>query len=204
MRLKKHTTGFFFALIFACCVFFISSNLTANSNQATVPINITVAGKLIITDAESDNIPNSAPNLDRMLRFQKSSNKSSVYLNKAIRIRTNLNTWKLTAQRTDLQNQVVTINPKNISVLFTTQAGSKANRNAGKLISPFNTKTNLSKISSISPVEILIGNSKTSSGRDPKDRNNWFQLTSTYTISPSFLSKNSQWSTLISYNLVSP
>lgn len=183
--------------------FLYTSNLTATPSQAIVPLNITVQGKLIITDAESDNILNPGPNLDRILRFQKSSNKSS-YLNKAIRIRTNLNAWKLTAQRTDLKNQAVKINPKNISILFTTQAGLKANPNAGKLTPPFNTKTNLSKISSISPTGILIGKSKTSYRKDPTNKNNWFQLTSTYSISPRFLSKNSQWSTLISYNLVSP
>ncbi len=205
MTIKKHTTKFLFLLIlFFCCVFFVSSTLIARSNQATVPLNITVSGKLIITDSENDNKSGTNPTINVNLKLSPDLNNSTVSGSSSIRIRTNLNSWKLTAQRSNLSDSPVNIDPKDISLSFTTQAGSKANPNAGKLLSPFNQVTNLSQISSNNPTDVLIGVSKTSLDRDPENRNNWFQLTSNYSVLPDFFYEIGEWNTTVSYNLVSP
>ena len=204
MTLKKHTICFFFLLIVLCCVFFISVNLPASSNQATVPINISVSGKLIITDAQNDNNSGANPTLNVNLKLIPDLNSSIISGSSAIRIRTNLSSWKLTAQRSNLSDSQVNIDPKDISLSFTTQSGSKANPNAGKLLSPFNQTADLSRISTNAPTDILIGLSKTSLDRDPENKNNWFQLTSNYSVSPDFLYDTGEWNTVISYSLVSP
>ena len=204
MTLKNTTTRFFtIILVFACCIF-LSSFLTAKSNQATVPINITVAGKLIITDAGNDNKSGSSPTLNVNLKLVPDLNSSVVSGSSSIRIRTNLNSWKLTAQRSNLSDSTVNIDPKDISLNFITQAGSKANPNAAKLLSPFNQNSNLSQISTSSPTDILVGLGKTSLERDPQNTSNWFQLTSNYSISPDFFYEIGEWNTTVSYSLVSP
>lgn len=205
MTLKKNTTRFLFLLIVSCCVFFISSNLTVSSNQATVPINISVQGKLIITDSENDNKSGSDPTLNVNLRLSPDLNSSTISGSSSVRIRTNLNSWKLTAQRSNSSESPVNIDPKEISLSFTTQTGSKANPNAGKLLPPFNNQTaNLSNISANSPTDLLIGLSKTSLDKDPENKNNWFQLTSNYSVSPDFFYEIGEWNTTVSYSLVSP
>ena len=204
MTIKKDTISFSFALIFACCVFFISGNLTAHSNQATVPINITVQGKLIITDAQNDNNSGADPTLNVNLKLTPDLTNSVVSGSSSIRIRTNLNSWKLTAQRSNLSDTLVNIDPKDISLKFFTQAGSKGNPNAGKLLSPFNQTSNLSQISTNGPIDVLAGVSKTSLDRDPENKNNWFQLTSNYSVSPDFFYEIGEWNTTVSYSLVSP
>ena len=204
MTFQKNTTSFFFLLIASCCVFFVSGNLTAESNQATVPLNITVAGKLIITDSENDNKSGTNPTLNVNLKLVPDLNSSVVSGSSSIRIRTNLSSWKLTAQRSDLSNPTANINPEDISLNFTTQAGSKGNPDAGKLLSPFNKVSNLSQISSNGPTDVLIGVSKTSLDRDPENKNNWFQLTSNYSVSPDFFYEIGEWNTVVSYSLVSP
>ena len=204
MTLQKNTTSFFFLLIVSCCVFFVSSNLAARSNQATVPINITVQGKLIITDSENDNKSGSDPTINVNLRLTPDLNSSVVSGSSSIRIRTNLNSWKLTAQRSNSSTPTANLDPKDISLGFTTQAGSKGNPNAGKLLSPFNQTSNLSQISTNSPTDVLVGVSKTSLDRDPENKNNWFQLTSNYSVSPDFFYEIGEWNTTVSYSLVSP
>lgn len=196
-------------LFFIVLVYFSTYSLIASSNTAYVPVNITVEGKLIITDAEDESIvKGAAPSLNTVLRLQKKGNKNLVANKKAIRIRTNLNNWKLTAQRVDLPlYRSRKINPKYVSLLLSTQSGSKANPKAGKLASPFNTASNLSKISSNLPTDVIIGQSKTSKDRDPTNKNNWFQVTSTYSILPKYFThknKINDWNAIISYNLVSP
>ena len=203
MTLKK-TTRPLFAFIFICLCLCSSSNLIAHSNQAIVPLNITVHGKLVITDANNDNKAGSNPTLNVLLRLTPDLNNQTASGSSAIRIRTNLSTWKLTALRSNLTNSNTNINPDDITLKFTTQSGSTANPNCGKLLSPFDQITTLSQISTASPIEILTGTDKTSIARDPENKGNWFQLNSNYSISPDFFYGIGEWNTTISYNLVSP
>ncbi|MBI3591032.1 MAG: hypothetical protein HY094_06630 [Candidatus Melainabacteria bacterium] len=201
----KTTTRFLVILLLFISFLFGTFNLRAKSSQATIPINITVSGKLIITDAENDNRSGTDPTLNVVLKLTPELNSSVISGRSAIRIRTNLNNWKLTAQRRDLSNPSITnIDPKDVSVNFTTQAGSKANPNAGRLISPFDSTTSLGQISTNASTDLLIGNTQTSIDKDPENKNNWFQLTSDYSISPDFFYGIGEWDTIISYSLVSP
>lgn len=204
MKFKRNTTKIVISLAVVCFLFFSSSNITAISNQAVVPLNITVQGKLVITDATSDNDSGLNPTLNLYLRLTPDLNNSIVSHSSSIRIRTNLNNWRLTAQRNNFINSTLNIDEKDISLSFTTNAGSKANPNAGKLIPPFDVETNLSQISSNNPTEILNGISKTSTDKDPTNKNNWFQLTSTYSILPDFFYGYGEFNTIVSYSLVSP
>ena len=204
MVYKKNIARTVIVLIIISFSFFSSINLTTKANQAIVPISITVHGKLVLTSAENDNISGKDPTLNVRLNLSPDLNNQTVSGNSAIRIRTNLNTWKLTAQRINSASQPINIDPKDISLSFTTQSGAKANPNAGKLLAPFNTTTDLNQISSNSPTEVLLGLSKTSLGRDPENKNNWFQLTTNYSILPDFFYEIGQWDTTITYNLVSP
>ena len=202
MTLLLKTRPFFY--IFAVCIILNTFSLKAKSNQATVPINITVNGKLIISDGESDSKSGTNPTINVLLKLTPDLNSSIISGKSAIRIRTNLNHWKLTAQRNESLNTETNIDPKDMSLRFTTQAGSKANPNAAELIEPFNNTTDLSRISINTPIDVLIGKTKTSSDKDPGNKNNWFQLTSNYSIYPDFFHNTGEWSTAISYSLVSP
>ena len=192
------------AFLLILCFVFESVNLQVKPNQAIVPISITVQGKLIITDAENDNKSGENPTLNINLKVTPDISNSIVSGSKAIRIRTNLGSWKLTAQRNDYNDSLTNLNPQDILLSFTTQAGSKANSHSGKLLSPFDTTVDLSKISSSGPTDIVQGFTKTSLERDPKNQDNWFQLTSNYSITPDFFYEIGEWNTTVSYNLVSP
>lgn len=199
-RLKVRFLVFLFLISFT----FSSINLVAESNQAIVPLKIIVSGKLVITDAENDNISGKDPTINVLLRLTPDLNESIVSGSSGIRIRTNLNYWKLIAQRTNETSTLLNIDPGDISLSFTTTSGSKANPNAGKLLSPFDTVANLSHIPVGTSKDILIGNSKTSADKDPLNKNNWFQVTTNYSVSPDFFYDIGEWKTTISYNLVSP
>lgn len=190
--------------VFAFCIILSTFNLKAKSNNATVPINITVNGKLIISDAENDNKSGTDPTINVSLKLTPDLSNTIVSGKSAIRIRTNLDNWKLTAQRSESSKTETQINPQDISLTFTTQAGSKANLDAAELIAPFNGITDLGKITTNTPTDILIGKSKTSLYKDPNNINNWFQLTSNYSVSPDFLYDTGEWNTVISYSLISP
>src|SRR3989338_181041 len=199
---QKNTISVLVLVFLICTYLYGTSNLSAKSNQATVPINITVKGKLVLTDSVNDNKSGENPTLNVFLKLTPDINNSIVSGNSAIRIRSNLNSWKLTAQRSDQNNSLVNIDPKDISITFSTQAGANADPNAGKLVSPFNKTADLSQISINSPLDLVIGNSKTSLTRDSQNKNNWFQLTSSYSISPDFFYEIGEWGTTVSYNLV--
>ena len=204
MTSKKRKLRSFFIVILIALLYLSTSYAKVISNQALVPLSITVHGKLIITDAESDTKSGENPTTNIHLSLTPELNNSIVSGKSSIRIRTNLSNWKLLAQRVDQLNNTTIINPQDIKLLFTTQTGSKANPYAGKLVSPFDGITNLSQISSARSTDVLMGNSKTSIDKDPTNKNNWFQLTSTYSISPDFFYDKGEWNTVISYNLVSP
>ena len=201
---SKGTSRVVFIFLLLSCLIFGLNNQIAKSNQAVVPISITVQGKLIITDAENDNKSGENPTLNINLKLTPDITNSIVSGASAIRVRSNLNSWKLTAQRHQQENQLSNVDFKDVSLSFTTQTGSKANPNAAKLLSPFDHITDLSQISSSGPTDVLKGVNKTSLERDPKNKDNWFQLTSNYSISPDFFYETGEWNTTVSYNLISP
>ncbi|MBI2995901.1 MAG: hypothetical protein HYY52_04270 [Candidatus Melainabacteria bacterium] len=203
MTLKNYIARILILFTASACIFISSSNLNVKSSQATIPLNIVVLGKLVITDAINDNSLSKDPTINVLLRLTPDLSNSVVSGSAAIRIRTNLNKWKLTAQRTNITNSLQ-IDPSDISITYTTQTGSKGNPNAASLNPPFDMATNLSQILTSFPTEVLIGNSKTSLDKEPDNKNNWFQLTSNYSILPDFFYDIGELNTTISYSLVSP
>ena len=193
-----------FSLAFFAYIIFDTTKLFSFANHAVVPLKIEVSGKLVITDAENDTKAGENPTLNVLLGLTPDLNNNIVSGMSSIRIRTNMKTWKLTASRIE-QNELGTeISPQDVNVKFITQAGSKGNLNSAKLVSPFNEITTLDKISTNTPIEILNGFDKTSLAKDPENKNNWFQLTAIYSVSPDFFYDIGNWDTTITYNLVSP
>lgn len=124
-----------------------TSFLAARSSNAVIPLNISVQGKLIISDAKSDGNNN--------------SNTLDTTSNTKIRIRTNLNRWQLVANRNnETKNNTILISYK-------LNAASKANPRAAKLNPIFNNPVLLNSIHRNSQTTILEGFSKTSLERDP-------------------------------------
>lgn len=153
----------------------------ARANSATIPINITVTGKLVISNGESDH--------------EDGLSVSTKKANTTLRIRTNLNKWQLVAQRNSQS--------KNISISFKLKAGSKGNLNAAKLNPIFENSTTLNKIPNNSQTIILNGTGKTSLERDSKNFNNYIELSQILTPTNSKITNTDFENTSITYSLVS-
>lgn len=183
---------------------------SAYSNSATVPLSIEVNGKLIITDEDTDNLSSSRQSTLVPINIDRSRNNFNILGTSGIRIRSNLERWKLLAKITELSVNEKRINPKLISIHYETSVGSKGNPNAARLIAPFNRPTRLSTIPKDMPVTVLDGRSKTSLDRDTGNHNNWFGLTLTaeYTGNERRARTNikyskSQYKAVVAYALVS-
>lgn len=175
------------------------------SQTATVPISITVNGNLTISDANNDASSGKDPTLNVNISITPDLGAAAATGNANFRIRTNRPNWKLVAQRTsEVDTGPTNISASDVGLLITTQAGSKANPDAGSLIAPFNTKTDISKISTSTPVNVISGKLKTSRERDNTNSNNYFQVNTQYSIAPDFFYQPGTWKTTVTYNLVSP
>lgn len=175
------------------------------SQSATIPININVNGTLTISDAINDSSAGKNPTINVTLAVTPDLGAAAVTGDANFRIRTNLTIWRLTAQRTqEIDRGPTNILPQDIGLLISTQAGNNANPDAGKLISPFLSSTDLSKITVANPVVVLNGQDKTSNKRDNLNANNYFQVNTRYSITPDFFFQPGAWSTIITYSLVSP
>lgn len=175
------------------------------SQTATVPISITVNGNLTISDANNDASSGKDPTLNVNISITPDLGAAAATGNANFRIRTNRSSWKLVAQRTsEVDTGPTNISASDVGLLITTQAGSKANPDAGSLIAPFNTKTDISKISTSTPVNVISGKLKTSRERDNTNSNNYFQINTQYSLVPDFFYQPGTWKTTVTYNLVSP
>lgn len=196
-------------IIWIFCIILLLANVLLSpksfSQTATVPININVNGTLTISDANNDASSGKNPTINVNLSITPDLGAASVTGDANFRIRTNQSKWRLIAQRTKENDSGPTnIEAKDVGLLVTTQAGSKADPNAGKLVSPFISQTNLSSVSTSSPVNVIVGEKKTSIDRDNTNANNYFQVNTKYSIFPDFFYQPGTWSTTITYNLVSP
>ena len=175
------------------------------SQSATIPINISVNGTLTITNALDDSNNGKNPNINVNLSITPDLGATEVSGDANFRIRTNLEVWRLTAQRTqEIDTGPTNIKATDVGLLVTTQAGTNANPDAGKLVSPFNVKTNLGQVSTSGPISVIDGSNKTSKNRDTTNANNYFQVNTKYSIQPDFFYSPGTWKTIVTYNLVSP
>ena len=192
-------------LLFIALLIFLTMPIKSFSQSATVPINITVNGTLTISDAANDASSGKNPTINVNLSITPDLGAAALTGAANFRIRTNKSSWKLTAQRTqEVDTGPTNIEATDIGVLITTQAGSKGNAMAGILVAPFNARTDLSKVSTSSPVDVVNGTEKTSTQRDPTNANNYFQVNTQYGIEQDFFFQPGTWKTTVTYNLVSP
>ena len=185
-------------------LFCSSSQLTYAAGTATVPLNITVNGALVITDASNDTGTGRDPTINVNLNVTPDLSVSTVTGQANFRIRTNQTSWKLTAQRTQANTGSTMIDDGDVSVVIAKAAGSRGNANAGRIVAPFNNTADLSKIPTAQSVDVISGSTTTSSAKDGTNRNNYFQVNTTYGIAPDFFYTPGTYSTTITYNLVSP
>ena len=194
-----------YVLLISVLIFLLAVPINSYGQTATVPINITVNGNLTISDANNDTNSGKNPTLNVNLSVTPDIGAAQVTGVANFRIRTNRSTWRLTAQRTtEVDTGPTNITAMDVGLLVTTQVGSNADAQAGSLVSPFNSQTNVGSISTAAPVNVVNGTKKTSTTRDSSNVNNYFQVNTQYSIFPDFFYTPGTWSTTITYNLVSP
>ena len=199
--IKKH----FICICVIALLISLATPIKTFCQSATVPININVNGTLTISDASNDASSGKNPTINVNLSITPDLGAAPATGNANFRIRTNRSTWRLTAQRTtEVDTGPTNIVAMDVGLLVTTQAGTNANSMAGTLVAPFNALTNLSSVSTGSPVDIVSGTAKTSSAKDNTNTNNYFQVNTQYSIQPDFFFQPGTWSTTVTYNLVSP
>ena len=184
-----------------------------SSSSAVVPINITVNGRLIITDENAELGSSSKSRVTENINIDRSRPNFDLSNSYTLRIRSNVNRWKLTGHLQELPIKTTKkINPKFIRVTYKTSAGSSANVNSAMLAAPFNAPVPLSNIPKKSDFIVLEGNSKTSLHRDKENKNNWYGLS----FNVDFVGKNGlalertdpvyrkkKYNAIVSYTLVS-
>ena len=194
----------FLFLILTVLVLYSSEDNASAQAAATVPINVTVNGALVITDASNDSMAGTNPTLNVNLSVTPDLGQSNVTGQANFRIRTNRNTWRLTAQRTASNAGSTGIADTDVTLSVAKSAGSNGNANAGSLVAPFTSATNLNSIPTATSADVVSGTAKTSSAKDGTNTNNYFQVNTTYGIAPDFFYTPGTYSTTITYNLVSP
>ena len=185
-------------------VLYSSKDFASAQAAATVPVNVTVNGALVITDASNDSMTGVNPNINVNLSVTPDLGAATVTGQANFRIRTNRNTWRLTAQRTVSNSGGTGLADTDISLTVAKSAGSNGNANAGALVAPFTASTNLNSIPTASSVDVVSGTAKTSNAKDASNTNNYFQVNTTYGVVPDFFYTPGTYSTTITYNLVSP
>ena len=118
-------------------VLYSSKDFASAQAAATVPVNVTVNGALVITDASNDSMTGVNPNINVNLSVTPDLGAATVTGQANFRIRTNRNTWRLTAQRTVSNSGGTGLADTDISLTVAKSAGSNGNANAGALVAPF-------------------------------------------------------------------
>lgn len=194
--------------LFLIVLLFLSVNLIGSQQKAkaaaSVPLNITVNGSLVITDASNDTMAGKDPTLNVNLSVTPDLGATTVSGAANFRVRSNRNAWRVTAQRTASNAGGTGIADTDVLVDIAKSAGTTANTSAGALVTPFTAQTNISSITTAAAVDVISGTAKTSSMIDGNNTNNWFQVSTTYSIAPDFFYSPGTYSTTVTYNLVSP
>ena len=194
----------FLIMILIISIGLYSSKDIASVQAATVPVNVTVNGALVITDASNDSMSGTNPNINVNLSVTPDLGASTVTGQANFRVRTNRTTWRLTAQRTASNAGTTGIADTDVTLSVSKSAGSTANASAGALVAPFTAATTINSIPTASSANVVSGTTKTSTSRDSNNTNNYFQVSTTYGIAPDFFYTPGTYATTITYNLVSP
>ncbi|OGI20790.1 MAG: hypothetical protein A3B68_09650 [Candidatus Melainabacteria bacterium RIFCSPHIGHO2_02_FULL_34_12] len=193
------------SLILVLLMFGLQSiNIKAKAGTAQVPLNITVNGSLVITDADNDNMSGVDPTRSVTIQVTPDLLQSQVTGGINFRIRTNKTAWRLTTNRTASNAGGTGLIDSDISVTIAKSAGTTGNLNAGTIVSPFNAATNLTSIPTSGSKDVISGTARTSSAKDSTNQNNYFQVNTLYGVAPDFFYTPGTFSTIITYNLVAP
>ena len=195
----------FFVIAFIFILSLYSSDEHALAQAAaTIPVNVTVNGALVITDASNDSMTGSNPTINVNLSVTPDLGASTVTGQANFRVRTNRTTWRLTAQRTASNAGSTGIADTDVTLSVSKSAGSTGNASAGSLVAPFTAATTINSIPTASSADVVSGTAKTSTAKDATNTNNYFQVSTTYGIAPDFFYSPGTYTTTITYNLVSP
>ncbi|MBI2995897.1 MAG: hypothetical protein HYY52_04250 [Candidatus Melainabacteria bacterium] len=195
----KHLTSLILALIFS--IQFICTKTFA---EVIVPLNVTVNGSFVITDAANDSMSGTNPTINVNLNVTPDIGAGTVNGQANFRIRTNRTTWRLTTQKTATNTGGTGLADTDVSLIVSKSAGSTGNANAGNLVAPFNAPTTIASIPTATAIDVISGTAKTSGAKDGTNTNNYFQVNTTYGVQPDFFYSPGTFSTTITYNLVSP
>ncbi len=193
----------FLIAVISLLVLYSSKDIAAQA-AATVPVNVTVNGALVITDASNDSMAGANPTINVNLSVTPDLGAATVTGQANFRVRTNRNAWRLTAQRTVSNAGGTGLADTDVSLTVAKSAGSTGNANAGALVAPFTASTTLNSIPTATSVDVVSGTAKTSTAKDGANTNNYFQVNTTYGVAPDFFYTPGTYSTTITYNLVSP
>lgn len=191
-------------LTIVALLLFNNANAPKVDAAATVPLSVTVNGSLVISDADNDTMAGKDPTKNVNLSVTPDLGHTVQSGSANFRVRTNRATWRLTAQRTASDAGGTGIADTDVLVDISKSAGSSANANAGTLVAPFNAQTNVSSITTATAVDVVNGTAKTSSAKDANNTNNWFQVSTAYSIQPDFFYTPGTYTTTVTYSLVSP
>ena len=194
----------FLTFLLSILILYSSEDYSNAQAAATVPVGISVNGALVITDAANDGMAGVNPNINVNLSVTPDLSLSTVTGQANFRIRTNRTTWRLTAQRTASNAGGTGIADTDVTLSVAKSAGSNGNANAGSLVAPFTSSTNLNSIPTATSADVINGTARTSSAKDSTNTNNYFQVNTTYGIAADFFYTPGTYSTTITYNLVSP
>ena len=171
--------------------------------SAQVPMSVTVNGALVISDADNDTMAGENPTKNVNLTIDPDLGQTLQTASANFRVRTNRSAWRLTASKTASSAGGTGLTDADVLLDVSKSAGSNANASAGTFVSPFTSQTNLGSLSTTA-VDVISGTAKTSSAKDNSNANNWFQVSTTYSVQPDFFYTPGTFSSTITYNLVSP
>ncbi len=198
----KQMRGLLLIMLLLCVNAITMPEVKAES--ASVPLSIAVNGSLVVSDGDNDTMAGKDPTKNVSLTVTPDLGQTLQSGSANFRIRSNRSAWRLTAQRTASNTGGTGIADNDVLVDIAKSAGSSANASAGALVAPFTSQTNLSSIATAAPVDVVNGTAKTSSAKDADNTNNWFQVSTTYSIQPDFFYTPGTFSSTITYSLVSP
>ena len=198
----KQMLGLFFIILLLSSVTII--RIPEAKASASVPLSITVNGSLVISDSDNDTTAGKDPTKNVTISVTPDLGASNASGSANFRIRTNRSAWRLTAQRTTSDAGSTGIADSDVLIDIAKSNGSNGNASAGALVAPFTSQANLSSITTASAVDVVNGTAKTSSAKDSSNTNNWFGVSTTYSIAPDFFYTPGTFSSTITYSLVSP
>ena len=190
--------------LFLFIFFTIVAAQEAKAASASVPLSITVNGNLVLTDSDNDTASGKNPTKNVSISLTPDIGATSASGSANFRIRTNNTVWRLTAQRTTTSAGGTGIADSDVKVDIAKSAGTTGNLSAGSLVAPFTAQADLSSIPTASSSDVISGTAKTSASKDGTNTNNYFQVSTTYSISPDFFFTPGTFSSTVTYSLVSP